>query len=813
MKKIISQNLSLGLAIAVISSSTMSLGSDGVPPIADAGLRRYAAQDPVVLDGTGSYDPDNSGPLTFMWTQSSGAPLVVADANTANPTISGFVQTEEIQECEFELVVSDGELTSLPETVRVVIVPDFGENMLRLTNDSFDPNKPTYVFFQGGSGGRGLPYPIVPSPFSADWLRITNTINFHEGYMFDIGISYPRTYYDCGDMIIVYLSSVAPDYKMPIQTAGVSLGGQPAVDVGIRLNTTYQDARYAVNRVTFLDASTQSRGYEKYSNSVAAFLASSVDGEQCWLDNYVSKFADFYPNVLNVGFTQVDHLLAVDWFGNSQTNPDLSKFNNGIIAGVYWSVVGPGKNLQLASTPDVETYKFKWYGNQDGGYMDFYDESDHPGRLPEPVTLLGPAVSAIIDDGGAVLSCEESENAVGYQLLFGPDPYRVMDYAIISDTPTPPYEIITTLPFDETWWTVRVRDQYGSTIYADPRRIDDFILSLPVENVSAGKRYGYVQDAIDQAASMDEIVLSEGTYYENIDFGGKDLTLMSRDPDDPNSVSATIINGGQQGSVITLSGPRGGACVLAGLTIVGGRVGVSCCDASPTIHRCTIESNGPNAIEFWEGCELPTIVDCIILGAIVEVPDPTLIAHWTLDETEGIIVHDAVGQHHGKLLGNPQWRPLQGQTGGALELDGKGDFISAPFVVNPADGVFSVFAWIKGGAPGQVVLSQGNGTSWLCMDSATGNLMTELKQSGRYGGALLSQTVIADGHWHRVGFVWDEADRILYVDDTEVARDAQTGLEGSRGSLYIGVGNTFGSSSFFSGLIDDVRIYNRPVSP
>ncbi|MHC4629102.1 MAG: LamG-like jellyroll fold domain-containing protein [Planctomycetota bacterium] len=31
--------------------------------------------------------------------------------------------------------------------------------------------------------------------------------------------------------------------------------------------------------------------------------------------------------------------------------------------------------------------------------------------------------------------------------------------------------------------------------------------------------------------------------------------------------------------------------------------------------------------------------------------------------------------------------------------------------------------------------------------------------------------------------------------------------------MYIGVGNTFGSSSFFSGLIDDVRIYNRPVSP
>jgi hypothetical protein len=34
----------------------------------------------------------------------------------------------------------------------------------------------------------------------------------------------------------------------------------------------------------------------------------------------------------------------------------MNQFNNGVIAGAYWSVIGPGKNLQLASTPDVETY-------------------------------------------------------------------------------------------------------------------------------------------------------------------------------------------------------------------------------------------------------------------------------------------------------------------------------------------------------------------------------------------------------------------------------------------------------------------------
>ena len=168
----------------------------------------------------------------------------------------------------------------------------------------------------------------------------------------------------------------------------------------------------------------------------------------------------------------------------------MNQFNNGVIAGAYWSVIGPGKNLQLASTPDTLTYTFQWYGASSSGYMDYYDESNHPGRLPEPVTLVGPANGALVDANGAVLSCEESENAIGYQLLFGPDPYRVMDYFTISDTPTPPVEVITTFPFEQTWWTVKVRDQYGSTIYADPIQVIAENLAplvLKIENVTLGK--------------------------------------------------------------------------------------------------------------------------------------------------------------------------------------------------------------------------------------------------------------------------------------------------------------------------------------
>ena len=91
--------------------------------------------------------------------------------------------------------------------------------------------------------------------------------------------------------------------------------------------------------------------------------------------------------------------------------------------------------------------------------------------------------------------------------------------------------------------------------------------------------------------------------------------------------------------------------------------------------------------------------------------------------------------------------------------------------------------------------------------------MTGLKDSGRGAAALKSQTVIVDGNWHRVGFVWDGSDRILYVDDMEVARDTPTDLESSEGGLYLGAGKALESGTYFSGLIDDVRIYSRIVDP
>jgi len=198
---------------------------------------------------------------------------------------------------------------------------------------------------------------------------------------------------------------------------------------------------------------------------------------------------------------------------------------------------------------------------------------------------------------------------------------------------------------------------------------------------------------------------------------------------------------------------------------------------------------------------------------VQETFDPMLLVHWPLDETEGLIAHDSEGHNDATVMGNPTWQPAGGRLGGALQFDGVNDRVTTEFVRDPSEGPFSVFAWVKGGAPGQVILSQVGGVNWLMAADPGGVLATELRESGRKAKPLASQAAITDGAWHRVGFVWDGTNRILYVDDAEVTRDRQASLAASAGNLSIGAGSTMTATSFWSGLIDDVRIYDRAVKP
>jgi len=418
-------------------------------PVAIAGPSRYVSLFPITLNGTDSYDPDGHSPLSYRWRQLSGPHLSIAPAHSAQPTVSGFIPTDSIQTCVLELVVGDGAAFSEPETLEIIIVPSYGVNTLNLKNPPFNTDLPTIIAFGGGDCECGQEL-----SFSQPALWYENA-NFITG-----GFCPP--YSDLADMAIVMLSELAPDYRQLIQMIGFSTGNNPAIVAANHLNETYNDPRYAVNRVTLLDATCQNISYRE---QVSRFTLNPVGGEPAWVDNYHAN-APFQAASLNVRFPSDVHYKVFEWYRNSALSinwPDEDMYHEGITAGYYLSVAGPCKNMRLA--PYNTFYSFIWDPNT-FEILGFADFDTYPGRLPRAVALNGPSDGALVGESGAVLSCERSENAAYYQLVFGPDPENLT--TVVSETSGPPTAVIKIFPFNPTFWTVNVFDAFGTSVHADP---------------------------------------------------------------------------------------------------------------------------------------------------------------------------------------------------------------------------------------------------------------------------------------------------------------------------------------------------------
>jgi parallel beta-helix repeat protein len=95
------------------------------------------------------------------------------------------------------------------------------------------------------------------------------------------------------------------------------------------------------------------------------------------------------------------------------------------------------------------------------------------------------------------------------------------------------------------------------------------VLNVPSEE------YPSIQQAINRAINGDTIIAAPGRYFENINYLGKAVTVRSQDPNDPNVVATTIIDGNRPadvnfGSAVTFKNGETNTSVLEGFTITGG---------------------------------------------------------------------------------------------------------------------------------------------------------------------------------------------------------------------------------------------------
>ncbi len=131
----------------------------------------------------------------------------------------------------------------------------------------------------------------------------------------------------------------------------------------------------------------------------------------------------------------------------------------------------------------------------------------------------------------------------------------------------------------------------------------------PIRNLSSEQRFNSIQLAINYAGSGDTIMIEPGVYHESIVLD-KDIALQSVDPNDPFYVGGTIVQGDAESPVLTLA-DNSEACVIAGLTLRAGSVGVKGTGADATFRNCRIMDNLTDGMELSQGSR-PHLLGCLI---------------------------------------------------------------------------------------------------------------------------------------------------------------------------------------------------------
>lgn len=225
-----------------------------------------------------------------------------------------------------------------------------------------------------------------------------------------------------------------------------------------------------------------------------------------------------------------------------------------------------------------------------------------------------------------------------------------------------------------------------------------------VRNITQGKSYLYIQDAVEDAEAGDEIVASPGTYYENIDVTCTAVTIRSTDPEDLDIVRSTIIYGSQVIAVyFRCIGQTGSA--IKGFTITGtSSTGIRVTSALPTISNCIVRDiSGYGIGQYFAS---PTIENCWIYGndngIYLYLSNPTLINNTVADNANYGIYREATAsptitnciawnngdEDSDNIIGNPTVTYSCVQGG----YTGTGNISSDPNFVDPNSGDYHITA-------------------------------------------------------------------------------------------------------------------------
>jgi hypothetical protein len=201
---------------------------------------------------------------------------------------------------------------------------------------------------------------------------------------------------------------------------------------------------------------------------------------------------------------------------------------------------------------------------------------------------------------------------------------------------------------------------------------------------------------------------------------------------------------------------------------------------------------------------------------------PGLVGYWRFDEGSGATAADSSGNSNtGSVLGGAAW--TAGRSGSAISFDGVNDYVSINN--SPLFGIttnITIAAWIRRGNLSDygAILAKTNGASrWdyeLIFSDASGAGETPRF----YADGKVPDTVNANGNisdtttFHHMAVTRSGSTVTFYINGTASGSATMTGtFNNNPDTIRIGTdGPTWNAKSFFFGVIDEVRLYNRSLS-
>jgi len=198
-----------------------------------------------------------------------------------------------------------------------------------------------------------------------------------------------------------------------------------------------------------------------------------------------------------------------------------------------------------------------------------------------------------------------------------------------------------------------------------------------------------------------------------------------------------------------------------------------------------------------------------------------LLAWYKFDASSGTSAVDNSGNNNtGTSSGAPGW--VTGKYGNALNfVAASSQYVASPNLGNPQS--VSIAAWVKSGAAGGVVFDE-NGTA--TPNGAWHETQIEIEASGIVWACVWIGSIscvkatnsIGFNQWHYLAMTYNVANHTLsgYYDGKLGASSVVTKQYVSTGNLFYLLGTTDttnnGNGNYFTGIIDEARIYNRALT-